>query len=256
MQPASTRVLCFCLFSCKTEPVKPILVSFLSSECLDEQISFEDNKLKNRIISESISDTIHNYNIFVITNCSFASIGGFELKRDTIHLKYKGRSRIETYKINDSTEITEEVTPMADCDCAFELNYKIKGLKNNKYVIKANDKIISKSKHKYQYLYEPKYEIVKNDTINYYNIYGFKEGLHIERRNDRVISKLTFKNGVPQDGLYHRRYHKNGNVKEETLMSNEKFTTKKQYNSSGKLIKECEIEYFDFDEGINCINYN
>ncbi len=76
---------------------------------------------------------------------------------------------------NDSIEIvTEEwIEEVADCDCAFNLTYKIKGLINKDYIITLNNKIIPKTKHRFKIRKDkPSFKIVNNDTILglYYNL--------------------------------------------------------------------------------------
>ncbi len=232
------------------------MIDFNSSECLNENIG-ERNYL-NRIVEHSISEDIHNYEIFVVTNCSRASEGEVELKNDTLNLIYHGYRKTDTIIENktDSTEtlvITEWVEEYADCDCAFNLKYKIKGLKNMKYVVLANNKPIQKTEHKYPVKQKPAFDIIDNDTINYIDIYGHKQGLHIWRLNDnRIYAKINFKDNVKFSGLSSTKYNFDEFEKIEIYMDQGEYT-KMKYYKNGEVFKICDTEGVFFEEGTNCI---
>lgn len=259
------------------------LVEFSSSECLEEQV-FERNYI-NRILESEINKNFHFYEIFVVTNCSSASSGSLEVQNDTINLKYS-RTPVESLvrrserlvkEVNEikgldtlfiKTTIVEEVyeimEEVSSCDCAFNFKYKIKGLKNRNYTITANEKLITKTKHKYKIVKtQPTFEIVENDTINFVDIYGLEQGLHISKTDKRIIYRFNFEYGQKISGYQNYYNFKEYNDKNdyekfdriEHHMKNGEFVLKKYYLDK-KLVKVCESQGIMFEEGINCRYFN
>lgn len=240
-----------------TSQSKIELLDYSSSEC-KEGIFFKNlPKLKNRILKINKTDSFHTYEIFVVANCSGTEEGKIELKNDTLNLIFDGKWELDKTsktKENDSTETISEVwiKELADCDCAYNLSYKIKGLKNKDYIITINGKKIIKTEHKYRIIRtQPKFEIIKNDTINFVDIYGLKQGLHITYKNDgRLLSRINYIDDEKIVGLDKVRYNWRGFDKVETYIENKKYTVRKYYRNE-KLIKICDTDG-TFDEGTNC----
>ncbi|WP_299126248.1 hypothetical protein [uncultured Winogradskyella sp.] len=245
----------FVNFSCNSES-QPELLEYNSSEC-QEEIYFENlYKLQNRILEINKDNDYHLYKIFAVANCIGTQEGEIELKNDTLNLNFHGKRerRIYKEKQSDSTEIiTEEWTePRADCDCVFNLSYKISGLENKDYVIILNGKKITQSKHKFKVIRKrPAFSVIDNDTINFVDIFGLKQGLHIHNRKDgKQYSRIEYVNDEKVNGLTNTHYNFEGFDKVETFMKNRKYTIKKYYKN-GKLIKTCDTDG-SFDEGTNC----
>lgn len=246
------------LFICLTgtSQTKIELLNYNSSECVEGVYYPNLNKFQNRILEIEKTDDFHLYNIFVVANCSKTQKGEIELKKDTLNLVFRGTREYRVYKEtkNDSIEIvTEEwIEEVADCDCAFNLTYKIKGLINKDYIITLNNKIIPKTKHRFKIRKDkPSFKIVNNDTINYIDIYGLKQGLHIHNRTDgKQYSRIEYVDDEKVSGLTNTHYNFNGFDKVETFMKNKKYTFRKYYKNS-KLIKTCDTDG-SFDEGTNC----
>ncbi len=239
-----------CTFQTKLE-----LLNYNSSEC--KEVYFKNlYKLQNRILGISKTDNFHIYNLFIVANCSSTEEGEIEIKNDTLNLVFHGKRehRVLKEKKNDSIEIvTEEwIEELADCNCAFNLTYKIKGLKNKDYIITANGKRIIKSEHKFKIRRKkPSFEIADNDTINYIDIYGLKQGLHIRNRKDgKLFSKINYLDDEKVSGLAKTYYDLNGFDKIDVFMENREFSISKYYKN-GKLIKVCDNDGI-FAEGTNC----
>lgn len=246
----------FVNLSCDLESQSELL-EYSSSEC-KEGIFFKNlHKLNNRILKIDKTDKFHTYDIFIVANCSGAEEGKIELENDTLNLIFDGKWELDkTFKINknESTETTSEVwiKELSDCDCAYKLSYKIKGLKNKDYIITANGKKITKTEHKYRITRnQATFEIIENDTINIIDIYGLKQGLHIHNRKDgKQYSRIGYVDDEKISGLTNTYYDFEGFDKVETYMENRKFTFRKYYKN-GNLIKTCETNG-SFDKGTNC----
>lgn len=232
------------------------LMSYNSSECKEGIYYPNLHKLQNRILGINITDDFHLYNIFVVANCSSIEKGEIELKNDTLNLVFHGirEHRVFREKKNDSIEIvTEEwIEEIADCNSAFNLSYKIKGLINKNYIIIVNGEKITKTDHRFKIRKnEPSFKISKNDTINYVDIYGLKQGLHIHNRKDgKQYSRIEYIDNEKVRGLTNTHYNFEGFDKVETFMENRKYTFRKYYKN-GKLIKTCNTDG-SFNEGTNC----
>lgn len=243
-------------FSC-TSQSKIELLDYNSSEC-EEGIFFKNlQKLNNRILKIDKTDKFHTFDIFVVANCSGTEEGKIELKNDTLNLIFDGKWELDkTSKINenDSTETISEVwiKELSDCDCAYKLSYKIKGLKNKDYIITANGKKITKTENKYRITRnQPTFDIIENDTINIVDIYGLKQGLHIGYKKDgKLLYRIRYADDEKIDGLDKVRYNWRGFDKVETYIERKKYTVRKYYRN-GKLIKICDTDG-TFDEGTNC----
>ncbi len=239
-----------------TSQSKVELLNYNSSECKEGIYYPNLYKFQNRILGINKTDDFHIYNIFIVANCSRTEKGEVELKNDTLNLIFHGTRELRVFKEkkNDSIEIvTEEwIEEFADCDCAFNLSYKIKGLTNKDYTITVNGKEITKTDHRFKVRKkEPSFEIYKNDTINYLDIYGLKQGLHIHKRKDgKQYSRIEYVDDEKVSGLTNTYYDFEGFDKVETFMENRKYTIRKYYKS-GKLIKICDTDG-SFDEGTNC----
>lgn len=136
------------LLAFKNDDLGPELIKYQSSECLHKDIYKIKSKWSNKLISKSVVNDIHIYEISVLTNCNLTAEGDIELRNDTLNLKYDGTYELDkTYveKENDSmvSVIEEHVRVLADCDCIFNLKYSIKGLENKLYVIEANGKLLN-----------------------------------------------------------------------------------------------------------------
>lgn len=242
-------------FNC-TSQLKIELINYNSSECKKEIYYPNLHKLQNRIIEINKEDDFHTYNIFAVANCSRTEKGEIELKNDTLNLTFHGlrEYKINKEKVNDSLDlVTEEwIEEVADCDCAFNLSYKIKGLKNKDYTITLNGKKITESEHKFRVVRKnPTFSILNNDTINFVDIYGLKQGLHIYNRKDgKQYSRIIYSDDEKVSGLTNTHYNLDGFDKVETFMENKKHTFRKYYKN-GKLIKTCETDG-SFEEGTNC----
>ena len=232
------------------------LLDYNTSECKEGIYYPNLYKLQNRILEIDKTDNFHIYNIFVVANCSITEKGEIELKNDTLNLTFHGtrKHRVIRETKNDSTEIvTEEwIEELADCDCAFNLSYKIKGLINKDYIITINGKKITKTDHRFKIRKkEPSFEIVKNDTINYVDIYGLKQGLHIYNRKDgKQYSRIEYVDDEKISGITNTYYNFEGFDKVETFMENRRYTIRKYYKN-GQLIKTCNTDG-SLDEGTNC----
>ncbi len=231
------------------------LLSYEPSECKD--VFFKNlHKIQNRILEVNKNEYSLDYKICVVTSCNGAEGGSVELKGDTLNLMFHGSRyyRVHTKKVNDSIdEIFEEwVEPMSECKCMYHLLFKIKGLPIKSYVVKANGKRITKSKHKFKLRRTlPAFDVVGNDTINYIDIYGLKQGVHVSYLNDgRLRSKMNYLNDEKISGLDNVNYNFNGYGKVETFMLNKKYTIRKFYNK-GKWVKTCDTDG-TYDEGTNC----
>lgn len=235
------------------------LMEYTSSEC--EEVYFENiNRINTRIINTESSNGISSINVFTKTNCNDTEIGEIEIKGDTSNLIYhiKGyylEPVTKTIINNDSIQVTEKFTYIeetSECDCAYKLNYKIKNLDLDNYIITLNGRRIEKSEHQFKVLKDkPTFEIVKGDTINLIDIYGLKQKLHIKYRKDgKLHSKVYYENGEKVSGLAMVFYDFKDFDRVETFIENKKFT-KRKYYSKGKLIKTCDTEG-DFEEGTNC----
>lgn len=156
--------------------INPELVSYNTSQC--KEVYFKNlNKYQDRILKTIKADDFHTYNLFVIANCSSTEVGAIELKSDTLNFVFHGIREYRTYKKkkNDSTQVVVEewIEELADCDCAFNISYKIKGLKEKEYKTTLNGKKITESEHKFKVVREnPSFKIIDKDTINYIDIYG------------------------------------------------------------------------------------
>lgn len=241
-------------FSCFSQTA-PELLSYNSSEC--KNVYFKNlYKLQNRIISINKTDDSHTYNLFVIANCSSTEIGEIELKNDTLNLVFHGLREYKTYKEkkNDSTEIIVEewIEELADCDCAFDISYEIKGLGSKKYTTTINEKKITKSEHKFKIVRKKSvFEINNKDTINYVDIYGLKQGIHIRNRKDgKLFSKINYLDNEKISGLAKTYYNLDGFDKIEVFMKKKEFTVSKYYKNS-ELIKICDTDGI-FADGTNC----
>lgn len=232
------------------------LLSYKSSECKEV---FDENlyKLQDRIIAINKTDDFHVFDVFVVTNCSGTEQGEIKFKNDTLKLVFHAtrECRIIREKNNNSPDIIIEecIEEEADCDCAFNLSYKIKGLANKDYIITANGKKIIETEHKFKIKRKkPSFEIIDNDTINTIDIYGLKQGLHIKNKKDgRLLSKIVYKNGEKISGLVNVFYDFDGFYRIETYIQNKKYTKRKYYNKE-RLIKICDTRG-GFEEGTNCI---
>ncbi len=240
--------------------INPELVEFTSSEC-QEGIYYPNlSKLKDRILNISKEGNYHSYEIFVVANCGQASNGKIEIKNDTLNLKFEGAYTFVGYEeivVNDSIKEVLEVyeSEYTDCDCAFNLTYKIKNLKDKDYVILVNGKEVRKTKHKYKIRRShPKFKIIGNQTVNLVDIYGLKQGLHIFERNDKFSSRVIYLDDEKISGVFIRRYENWKFDREETFMENKKYTKRKFYRNN-KLIKECDTDG-TFDEGTNCVFFD
>jgi len=239
---------------------KPELIEFNSSECKEGTATRNLRKFQNRILEADLTPESHSYKVFVVANCESNSQGNIEFKNDTLYLKYYGKREFVATKTikTDSTEITieewEEV--VTDCNCAYELSYKIKGIKSKDYTIVANNQVINKTNHRFRIIRkEPTFKMLNNDTINYVDIYGLQQGLHIEYRKDgKLYAKINYSDGEKLFGLAKTFYDFDGFDKVETYIENRKFTIRKYYKNE-ELIKVCTTEG-DFDEGTNCKYFN
>ncbi|WP_298894785.1 hypothetical protein [uncultured Psychroserpens sp.] len=246
---------CFAFLNCSTKDESPQLAAYTSSECKD--VYFKNmRRIQNRILEQRFSDSLLVCKIFVVDNCERTEEGAISISGDTLDLIYHG-VRIhstETRKINDSiTEVIDVYTEaLVECDCAYELTYKIEGFKKQPKIITLNGKRITETKHKYKIVREqPTYKIIDNDTINFIDIYGLKQGVHVTYRKGRKLaSRLIYIDGEPFSGLANVRYDSNGLIKEEMYMDNRKYSKRKHYKN-GKLIKVCDTEGV-FDDDTNC----
>lgn len=87
------------------------------------------------------------------------------------------------------------------------------------------------------------YEYYKNNSIKekYLTKQGIKHGKYFSYYENGVIeTEMEFKNGI-KDGEY-KMYWSNGNLKLMALISNEKTSWLKKFNSDGKLIMEEKYE--------------
>lgn len=250
----SLLICCASCFSKKT--TAPELLNYTSSECKD--VYFKNlYKFQNRIISSTTNENLRTYNLFVVANCNKTAIGKIELNKDTLNFIFQGKQEYRTYKHqkNDSTEVIVEewIEPLADCDCAFNISYQIKGLDTTKnYWTTLNGKRITNSQHKFKIIHKtPSYKLINKDTINYIDIYGLKQGLHITFREDgKLYSKINYTDNQKISGLVKTYYNLDGFDKIEIFMKNKAFTVSKYYKNS-ELIKICDTDGF-FADGTNC----
>lgn len=241
---------------CSVKAENPQLVSYTSSECKDDVYFKNLRRINNRIIEHHSNDAFQEYKIFVVTNCERTAEGAIEFKNDTLYLIHHGERDYytETVQLNDSiTETVEvEIEELVDCDCVYELTYKISGLKSDTYPVTLNGKTITKSDHKYKVRYKiPKYKIIENDTFNLIDIYGLKQGLHKAYRKDgKLLWKMNYSDGEPISGIKLIRYNADGYDRVEIHMEN-KIHTKRKYYKQDKLVKVCDTEGV-FDDDTNC----
>ncbi len=235
--------------------INPELVSYNTSQC--KEVYFKNlNKYQDRILKTIKADDFQTYNLFVIANCSSTEVGAIELKSDTLNFVFHGIREYKTYKEkkNDSTEVViEEWTEeLADCDCAFNISYKIKGLNDKEYKTTLNGKEITESEHKFKIVREnPSFKIIDKDTINYIDIYGLKQGLHIQNRKDgKLFSRINYLDDEKISGLAKTYYNLDGFDKIEIYMDNKEFTISKYYKNS-EMIKICDTDGI-FADGTNC----
>lgn len=258
----SHKILCLSLINlfsvsltCVSQ-TKVKLLNYNSSECKEGIYYPNLHKLQNLILEINKTDDFHIIDIFVVTNCSSTEKGEIELKKDTLNLVFHGTRKhrvIREEKKDSIVIVTEEwIEELADCDCAFNLSYKIKGLINKDYIITVNGKKIIKTDHKFKIRRKKaSFEIANNDTINYIDIYGLKQGLHIRNRKDgKLFSKINYLDNEKVSGLAKTYYDLNGFDKIDVFMENREFSISKYYKN-GKLIKVCDNDGI-FAEGTNC----
>lgn len=248
-------ILCF---NCSDKVEHPQLIAYTSSECQDDLYFKNLRRVNNRIMELHSTEAFQEYNIYVVTNCDRTTKGAIEFKNDTLHLIHHGERTYHTETIQRSDSITEVtevmIEELTDCDCAYELNYKISGLKSDRYPVTLNGKTLTKSDHKYKVVYEnPKFKIVENDTINFIDIYGLKQGLHKSyRRDGKLLWAINYTDGEPISGITKIRYNTDGYDRIEMHMEHKKHT-KRNYYKQEKLVKSCDTEGF-FDDDTNCEN--
>ncbi|MBA6155184.1 hypothetical protein H3Z83_01415 [Tenacibaculum sp. S7007] len=259
MKKIFTLLLIF-TFSSSYSQEKIKLVEYTSSKC--EEIYFENiNKVNSRIINKELINDILNISVLTTTSCDNTEIGEIEVKNDTLNLiHHTKRDFIEPItKIivkNDSIQVIEKAThieEITECECVYKLNYLIKNIELEKFIVTLNSKIIEESEHQFKIKRDKAtFEIVKGDTINLIDIYGLKQKLHIKYRKDgKLISKLYFKDGEKISGLARVFYDFFGFDKAETYIEKGKFTKRKYYNK-GKLIKTCDT-MGGFEEDTKCV---
>lgn len=239
---------------------QPKLIAFTSSECLKDSDSPNLYDFQNRILKISKIQSIHLYEIFVVTNCNLASSGEISIENDTLNLKYSGTHYNVKYETVDPDSgekkiVETTIIEQLECDCAFKLTYKIKGLEDKDYVVLANGNRIFKTNHKYKIRRKkPQFDVINNDTINMVDIYGFKQGLHISySKEGRLRSKIIFKDNERVSGLIFTKYNFGGYDKAELYMKDGEHS-KQHYYKDNRLIKMCDID--DGFEESNCVYFD
>jgi len=252
MKTISAIILLFSLNSVLLSQTNcnPALIRFESSKCIEEDKLYH---LNFRIVSINYKDSLTIIQTAVRYNCCMTEQGGIKLVGDTLYLYFHLSEFYRTNGKGDS--IGYYIEEKCSCDCCFRFMYYINGLPRKNYVYKVDNKVIYLSEHKYIVKNPPKFDISNGDTINYIDIYEFKQGLHRDYGEFGIVSEMIYKDDEMMHGLLARTYYKNGIIKKDIyLLENRKYK-EIGYNQNGKKVKEC-ISESPFENKKDCIEFN
>lgn len=228
------------------EAQKVQVVDFSSTAC-SEPVANAD-RLITRVIERRLNDGVLELKIGMKEACcltfkpvvKYYSSSGQSL--DTLYVGYKS--------IGDPCE----------CDCYYELTYKIKQFSKTKFELRFKGKPIEYSAEKYK-TFPVKYKIIGTDTVNFVDKYGLRQGIwtsdsvKIKKyyffKDDVHIRDVTlFDNGNIQKAMkrefgnwnYMVEYFESGQKKRECFNDEMGGSFKdgecKEWNAEGELIYE------------------
>ena len=224
----------------KSEQKGVKLIALKSNDCDHNSTWDVINRLQNRIIENSQKEDTLTLRIATVAECCRDFMGEVELKNgDTLNLIYTPYGRA------------------CDCNCCFELEYKIVTKMNKDFKYQLNDKPIFLTHERYKTT-PVQFEILMGDTINLVDKYGMRqgywkqknekgqitlEGYYFNRKDDYYDNWLT---GFT--GRWSIEYFENGHIKREDFRINGRdLSVFRVYYPNGKIQQECMFS-IGFDE--------
>lgn len=195
-------------------------------ELIDSKLechSTATNRVNQRIISSNIDRDTLSIKIQYTENCNNGDILNYSIKKDTIQFNFDFSSK-----------------EIADCDCVFTNNIKIKKPKIKNPIFKINNtRGIKELKLSDNYYLPAEYIIKNNDTLMIYDDNGhyFKRTYYESGK----ISSIWIKKNSYSERIV---YHENGKIKSirQSLPDFDHFILR-EWDENGKLIKfESTIE--------------
>jgi len=216
--------------------------SFIFSEC-DQSCDYE--KVVNRIAYKSFENNTLTIGFGNVSNCAGMYNPTIDMRGDTLLITYEDYvTEIDTldhYEIVVNDTIIEEVYEIKHlgitylCDCYFESEYVIEGIRANPSIVLLNNKLIGYYPEKYK-VQPIEFKLVKGDTINLIDKFGFNQGLWIEEDSkNQLINKRFFQNDKIIWGTDFR-YYENGKVKSKLEWENGEHISYDEYDSIGNVI--------------------
>ncbi len=203
------------------------LVDYIKYPC-GESHYIDYYYFQERIIENSfISDTL-TLLIATTMNCGSGDVAYISVSEDTIHLYSDFPDSIPNIDDKGDT-ISWGEAESYDCTCCFTLEYKIKGISHNHYVVSINDKVIEKLPNKYILP-------LINDSGDT-TVFIDKEGFFHKKTYD-LLGKLRLERKENSEYWNTKFYYKNGQLRREEEFDKVNGIGKTwEYSKSGKLIK-------------------
>ena len=203
------------------------LVDYVLYPC-EESHYIDYYYFQERVIEKSLSSDTLRLLVATIMNCGSGDVAYISVSEDTIHLYSDFPDSIPN--IDDKGDTISWGEPESyDCTCCFTLEYIIKGISHNQYVVTINDKVIEQLPNKYVF---PLINDFGDTTV-----FIDKEG-YFHRRNYNSLGKLYSEIKENSEYSNNKLYYKNGQlwIEEEFDKVNGIGKTW-EYSKSGKLIK-------------------
>jgi hypothetical protein len=219
--------LSFFLSSNYAEAQKIELLDYVLYPC-EESHYIASGYYQERIIEDSlISDTL-TLLIATTMNCGSGDVAYIRVSEDSIHLYSDFLDSIPNTD-NKGDTISWREAESYDCTCCFTLEYIIKGISHNHYVVTINDKVIEQLPNKYIF---PLINDFGDTTV-----FIDQEG-YFHRRNYNSLGELYSERKENSEYSNNKLYYKNGQlwIEEEYDKINGVGKTW-EYSKSGELIK-------------------
>ncbi len=222
-----TTLVIFWTFSLEAQ--KPELVKYTLFPC-DESHYINTEYFNEGIVNKSLKLDTLTILISTIMNCGSGEKGYIISSGDSINLFSEFPDSIPFIDNDgDTTKWKEPV--MADCDCCFNLEYIISGIKDKDSILTINGKALRKLDKKYKFPF-----INQNgDTTVFIDDKGFYHRKQYSTSGDRLLYEIISKSNYNKTIFY----HKNGRIRiiseNDNLNHTSKTTT---YDENGNLIKE------------------
>ncbi|MFN0203777.1 MAG: hypothetical protein ACKVTZ_19775, partial [Bacteroidia bacterium] len=193
------------------------LLEFTPSQCDNTENAY---KIQDRIVFQAQhGDTLSLEIGFAYTCCS-AFIPEISYEHDTLYISYDGG----------------QVDP-CKCNCCFSFFHKIKGIPSQPFVIKFENKVITK-RDKYETVKKAQFTRFKGKKVNLTDQYNMKQGLWMLNGLEQKVKEIEFERYLNDFAISSGKSYKNGNVKFEYNWAEGK---EREYYPSGKLKRECTL---------------